>query len=263
MASYPVTKSDTSLVADLRTQLFGVKGELERERNERLSTAERVSELEAELARMRENEMTLYQPVITNVIPPTPLTSISPFPYASPVMTPEKPCPSPDPSTSRMRAWGFPREPPQQSQPRNRESFFGLSQVLRRDSTDNEREEKVGLDLPPFLLAPTPTPSTSTEPHPPFRAVSDPTPTVTPATSVSTWNEGTQRSTSLTSSASSALSFFSGYLPGRSITKSTSPPPVEAKARHTTIQRLPTCADKGFVDFTRGCKCCVGDIIEL
>ena len=264
MASYPVTKSYTSLVADLRTQLFGVKGELERERNERISTAERVIELEAQLSRMRMEEMDFTPPVSTTVIPPTPLSAKPSFPYAPPAIMPEASLPSPDLSQSRMRSWGFPQGPPRQTPPKNRESFFGLSQMLRRGSTEDEREE-VGLDLPPFLL--TPASNVSTDPFRSFPAVSEPTPNTTPATSILTpSSEKTQRSASLTSSASSALSFFSGYLPGRSIPKSASPPLVDVRgvrAKRDTVQRLPSCTDKGFVDFTRGCKCCQGEVIQL
>ena len=255
MASYPVTKSDTSLVADLRTQLFGVKGELERERNGRLSLAERVVELEAQLAQSR----SVASPVTTQPVMPTFMPFQSPASPIPPAKSSEPPANRSDP-TSRMRAWGFPQQPPQQSQPRNRDSFFGLSQALRRGSAEDEREE-IGVDLPPFLLSPPPSELALAQQT--SRAVSDPTRSSTPSLSTAKSSESTQRSTSLTSSASSALSFFSGYLPGRSVGKAESPSPVDVKTKRDTPQRLPSCPDKGVVDFTKGCKCCQGEIIEL
>jgi len=209
-------------------------------------------------------------PVVTNLIPPTP---VSPDPEddqnatsdsASPGMDPSL---SPDPSTQRMRAWGFPREAIKANQPRNRESFFGLSQVLRPGSSEEERDDALGgIDLPPIDFMTAEVNQSTT------RAVSDPTPVTSrhpeqtekapPRISL----ESAQRSTSLTSSASSALSFFTGYLPGRS--KS---PPLAAQSgsfaalrmdQHV-VKRLPTSEDKGIVDLRGGCKCCTGDVIEL
>lgn len=271
IVSYPAARSDASLVADLRTQLFGVKAELERERNAKLSASDRVAELEAQLASFKVSQLSTPTPVITNIIPPTPMSPDPEDLYEDAPSNPASPSmehsPTPDSSTQRMRAWGFPRESAKASQPRNRESFFGLSQVLRPGSIYGGKDDAIGgIDLPPidFMTAGVNVPGlrTVSDPMPKTAEVDGTTEKAAPRTS----SDSAQRSTSLTSSASSALSFFTGYLPSR--TKS---PPIAAqhgsiggfKMDQHVVQRLPSSEDKGNVDFRGGCKCCTGDVIEL
>lgn len=261
VSSYPVTNNrDTSLVADLRTQLFGVQVELDRERTQRLAAQDRMEELQAQLAEMTMVK-NLSPPVKTNVIPPTPSSPNAHFTYPSPALTNSTSSPSPDP-TSRIRGWGFPKGPVAPAHPKNRESFFGLSQVLRRDSVEEERQH--GIDLPPITL---PLPSAEVEDDR-YRAVSDPTPKAQHR-ALEVDSEESQRSTSLTSSASSALSFFADYLPkyarptSPARQRSLSPEVASRSSREGSIKRLPNSVDKGHVDLRHGCKCCVGDVIDL
>lgn len=264
MSSYPVTNNrDASLVADLRTQLFGLQVDLDRERNQRISATDRIAELEAQLSETSIGQ-DVCPPVITNVIPATPLSPNARFAYPSPALTsPSNATPSPDP-TSRMRGWGFPRGPitPSTSRSKNRESFFGLSQVLRRDSTNDEAAH--GLDLPPFLLSP----ESHTSEMDRARTVSDPTPKAQPR-ALDVYQDEMHRSTSLTSSASSALSFLTDYLPkytrpiSPSRPKSIGSDTASRSSKDGPIKRLPNSVDRGHVDMRHGCSCCTGEVIDL
>lgn len=257
MSSYPVTSRDTSLVADLRTQLFGVKAELEKERTERQSAMERIAELEAQV-----RAMSIGGPAslsfVSNIIPPTPFSPEHGFVIPSVGRTAQD-CPTtptPDPG-SRMRAWGFPQGPVQPSSSRNnRESFFGLSQVLRRGS--EERQPDLGVDLPPFSLSGA---FGDTQMTP--RAVSEPTPHVSSTDGPMPMERDESRSVSLTSSASNALSFLTDYIPG--YTRSTSPSIDQkpASQQEDRVKVLSTAGHVGVLDFSTACKCCVGDVMEV
>ena len=218
-----------------------------------------------------------------------------------------------DANLSRMRGWGFPARPGDvqtDSKPRSRDrnSFFGLSNPLQRNSIDGRDEPHSGLDLPPFDLAALTRNATSSsqniDTNPPAvptvdpRAVSEPLPP-SQTTSTFTGSPPLPRSSSMASSASSAISFFSGYLPGFSPSSkgnqngntaasnavSAGRPRKDsssmfgsrdwlpgsmsrlgAPAESLSGVRLPAVESyvgKGELDFRRACKCCVGDVMEL
>ena len=244
MSSYPVTTRETSLVADLRTQLFGIKAELEKERSERLSAVERVAELELQVRAMRQSS--LPQEFISNVIPPTPFSpdKAFAFPTHSGGVTDN---PSFDP-VKKLRSWGFPRGPVQSNGNKsNRESFFGLSQVLRRDLKQDSPEQ--GVDLPPISVAGA------------QRSVSEPIRHLSLDPDVKEDVDG-MRSTSLTTSATSALSFFTDYLPKYARSGSSGVDQVSVE-KHEKVKRLPTASHLGVLDFSKACKCCTGDVLEV
>jgi hypothetical protein len=128
-----------------------------------------------------------------------------------------------------MKSWGFPstrvKTPPKE---KRRESFFGLSSVLRGPAV---HEEHAGIDLPPIAL-----------------------PSGTPISTVDQAREHSEsplaRSNSMTSSASSVVHFFSGYL---------------GRTRSATIvsDDTATMSKRGVLDLRGGCGCCTGEVFEL
>jgi hypothetical protein len=168
----------------MRDQLFSLMSLLEREQREKNEAISRISELEDQLRESQfQSTANAFQPVLPsqafqNRLPPPSPTIIPPTPLH----------PSPELNGNRMKSWGFPSRSrtPTPPKEKRRESFFGLSSVLRGPAVP---EEHSGIDLPPISLP------TSTEQM-------SPTPASVPLA----------RSNSMTSSASSVVHSLSGYL---------------------------------------------------
>lgn len=211
------------MMADMRNELFGVTSQLDKERAEKLAAQDRILELEDELARAQSQ---------SNHQGPVSPPKSTPSYLSSPLGSLSNNGASPDPNLSRIKGWGFPRGPIMSSmsrEPRNRDSFFGLSNDLRRGSV--EPQPGTGVDLPPFSLDPE---STS---HSPIGAAQDDTTTMTK-----------EMSTSLTGSA---MSYFSACLP-QAQQSTTEPTPTHSQSHASSI-----------LDFTRACRCCTGEVIQL
>lgn len=232
----------------MRNQLFSLTSLLEREQREKRDALAQVSQLEKELDELRYLHIppaAQFQPVLPshafNNLNLSPVTSATATPFGppSPIITPPTPLPSSpnsDVNGNRMKSWGFPSSrsttPPKE---KRRESFFGLSSVLRRPSVP---EEDAGVDLPPIAFD-------SFSPDDRSHAFSGHADEAFPH---ATAPSNLVRSSSMTSSASSVVSFLSGYL-GRN------KPPSSAFAGDDLR--------RGVLDFRSGCKCCTGDVIEL
>jgi len=273
----------------MRDQLFTVSASLDRERREKEEVLARLaatsisasvsvySDAAASSPPLQSAESFTF-PQHRNASPdfmagPSPVLAIP-----TPTITPATPLPDTDPDIQfqdsdsnheRIKAWGFPRLPSKATRPTNkRESFFGLSSIPRRASGSESVEDSPthdGLDLPPFMISDIRAPTFQ-------RAASQPIPAFT-------GHVQAVRSASLTMSASSAtssaLSFFSSYLP-LSVTSPSgvrpslprSPSDGSASSVHSSVPSMTKHQDElalglvGGLDFRKGCQCCVGDVIE-
>ncbi|WRT67720.1 uncharacterized protein IL334_004692 [Kwoniella shivajii] len=287
---------ESRLIAEMREQLFNLTTTLEAERKAkeeafvRLAENERSSQKsydESEddelLLTARPDQEGPFQQVIASPIitPPSPLP---PNIMSSGITTPLKI--SRDPNLARIKGWGFPKEPSvsppsKTDKSKKRESFFGLSTVLKRSVSADEAEIHNGVDLPCFSLpesTSTSTPSVGNLDYPTLfafnqnqfadspRAVSDPIPTKPRSNSIET-----TASLSVTANGtgtgftSSAVSFLSSYLPHKT---SLDEPRKEKKSYtsrfiHKEEQRIPEKSNIAQMDFRHGCRCCVGAVIEL
>jgi hypothetical protein len=219
----PPTQADESRpLAEMRDQLFSLMSLLEREQREKNQALSRVSELEHQLHESHfQQTANSFQPIL-----PSQAFGLGRLPPSSPTIIPPTPLPSsPEINGNKMKSWGFPSRSrtPTPPKEKKRESFFGLSSVLKGPAV---LEEHTGIDLPPISLPNEQDwmPSTS-EP------VSSP-PLV--------------RSNSITSSASSVVQFLGGYL-GRGR-------PSAGTNDHPR---------KGALDLRGGCSCCTGEVFEL
>ena len=175
------TRDESRPLAEMRDQLFSLMSLVEREQREKQEAISRVSELENTLRELQfQASANAFRPVL-------PSQALN-YPPPSPTIIPPTPLPSSPENGNRMKSWGFPSKskPPTPPKEKRRESFFGLSSVLRGPVV---YEEHTGIDLPPISL-PTDTDQMS------------PTPASVPLA----------RSNSMTSSASSVVQFLSGYL---------------------------------------------------
>ena len=194
-------------------------------------------------------------PILTPIVTPaTPTIHSSSTSFVAAVDTPASASSNPvapalpasplgDINLKRMRAWGFPSGPITpapasfSNKAGNRHSFFGLSSEPRRGSAI---EVEQGLDLPPVV-----------SPERPDDV--DATPTSTPS-----------REAQSVSVTTSALSFISGYLKKSPDKWSISLSPPKTRVQPTSIdtsQREKAC--DGPLDFSNGCKCCVGEVITF
>ena len=154
--------------------------------------------------------------------------------------------PSPDPNLSRMRGWGFPQGPitPATSaatKALNRHSFFGLSFDPSQSERRSRKRRRPSADRRPLLclcraLRP---------PVDPVRSRGEiETPSKIPSVSVT----------------SSAFSFISGYLKSSPSPAKSLASPDKPSSGGAVKRELPS---EGPLDFRKGCKCCVGEVIEF
>lgn len=173
------------LVKEMRDQLFTLAASLEQERREKDAALARVAELERNMTKLR-YEARSYSRDDDSFSPPQQGSPFVATAHVTPTYTPVYGTPakryqplsagtSPvkdedtavgaegEEKDSRMRAWGFPRGPTSLLKKENkRESFFGLSRDLSFDISGREGESEEdeadgyegghGVDLPPFIL---------------------------------------------------------------------------------------------------------------
>lgn len=216
----PPTQADESRpLAEMRDPLFSLMSLLEREQREKNQALSRISELETQLHESH------FQQTANSFQPILPSQAFGRLPPPSPTIPPTPLPSSPEISGNKMKSWGFPSRSrtPTPPKEKKRESFFGLSSVLKRPAV---HEQHTGIDLPPISL-----------PSEQSWMPSSSEPTVAPPLA---------RSNSITSSASSVVQFLGGYLgPGR----------PSASTNDTTR--------KGALDLRGGCSCCTGEVFEL
>lgn len=154
------------------------------------------------------------------------------------------------PDFTRLKSWGFPATTSignenVTSKEKKRESFFGLSNPLRRTISDDGPRNSQGIDLPPFVVddnTPSVFPAPAAAGVPPpvgvgVRAVSDPT--------------------SLQSFGKESIS----YLPGTGGPAQFGIPIITVNDGGVFGAARVMCSR--VLDFRKGCKCCVGDVIEV
>ncbi|WVF69241.1 hypothetical protein IAT40_004017 [Kwoniella sp. CBS 6097] len=172
---------ESRLIAEMREQLFNLTTSLESERRAKEHALNQLSELQLQA---RSEEQTVHissghassaceeseedellltaRPDVTDSFPvPSPIVQ-APSP-APPAAEPEPihdgyPASESvsDPNLARMKGWGFPKDPSPtkfgniSDLSKKRESFFGLSNPLKRTTSADGAEEHNGVDLPPF-----------------------------------------------------------------------------------------------------------------
>ncbi|WVQ96745.1 hypothetical protein IAU59_003852 [Kwoniella sp. CBS 9459] len=325
--------NESRLIAEMREQLFNLTTSLKSERRAKEQALSELSELQDQTQRpsarvysghtssayeeSEEGELLLTaRPDLTDSFPiPSPVVqaSASPAPAVGEIdsVPPGYPVFDSDPNLARIKGWGFPKDPSPSKYTtdlaKKRESFFGLSNPLRRTTSADGAEEHNGVDLPPFVLPSTLTTTgtshsdvATTVPGYPMlpsaymasqanefgvRAVSDP---VHPVAKTSTMSQVPLDSPSLYDSnvnsapsarhaqtsapgsiTSSAISFLSGYL--RSTEEEQRPhfspvistPSYVLRYISKEEQKAPAGCNVGRLDFTAGCRCCVGPVIEV
>ena len=200
--------------------MFSLMSLLEREQREKNQALSRIEELENQLHESH------FQQAANSFQPILPSQAFGRLPPPSPTIIPPTPLPSsPEINGNKMKSWGFPSRSrtPTPPKEKRRESFFGLSSVLKGPEV---HEDYTGIDLPPISLP------HEQEPIPPSSAPTTAHPLA--------------RSNSITSSASSVVNFLSGYLGRGRPSASTS-----------------EATRKGVLDLRGGCSCCTGEVFEL
>ncbi|WWC70823.1 uncharacterized protein I206_104775 [Kwoniella pini CBS 10737] len=278
--------AESRLIVEMRAQLFNLTTSLEAERKAKEHALSQLAEIsrphmqsyEVDVndepltatptfgfpQQIPETASTNFTPIVT----PASLTqAVSPRIEAEDLFTPA----SQDPTLTRMKGWGFPKDPSPsksaQSQSKKRESFFGLSTVLKRSVSAEHAEECNGMDLPCFVVPTNDIEHTSTYDLTP-RSFSEP---VKQHLSKELDNE---RDIHSNSGFNSAVSFLSSYLPTSSIDDQSR----KSEKKHKVY--IPKFVNKenqqrkvsldisrglcmGKLDFSEGCKCCSGPVIEL
>nr|XP_019004161.1 uncharacterized protein I203_03319 [Kwoniella mangroviensis CBS 8507]OCF67622.1 hypothetical protein I203_03319 [Kwoniella mangroviensis CBS 8507] len=283
--------AESRLIAEMREQLFNLTTSLEAERRAKEAALTRLAEIqrpaqpsplfdvavdnESVRTAMSDHPVLLTPSIASPVItPPSPLAQLA----SSPPMEGSTHS-TPDPNLARMKGWGFPRDPsPVKSNQSKRESFFGLSTVLKRSVSADEAETHNGVDLPCFVL-PDQTPTSTTlgasstsisfsydqkqqDEYTP-RSVSEP---ITKLAENPLSEVDTEADMGFTNSA---VSFISSYLPKHS-------PSLDLKRSDLHVQRYIGKdsqlykvsmeigeLEKSRLDFRGCCKCCTGTVIEL
>jgi hypothetical protein len=143
----PPTQADESRpLAEMRDQLFSLMSLLEREQREKNQALSRISELELQLHESHfQQTANSFQPIL-----PSQAFGLGRLPPPSPTIIPPTPLPSsPEVNGNKMKSWGFPSRSrtPTPPKEKKRESFFGLSSVLKGPAV---LEEHTGIDLPPM-----------------------------------------------------------------------------------------------------------------
>ncbi|OXH33781.1 hypothetical protein J008_02902 [Cryptococcus neoformans] len=270
--------AESRLMAEMREQLFTLTGKLQQEHRAKEMALVKLNGLRDQIAAQGHHQLTectaqdedsgdeilfsrsatsrettpsLTPPQIDLPMPPVP-TSSKPSSFTiDKIDESESPVSKRfTPDFARLKSWGFPATPSigsdhiPNSKEKKRESFFGLSKPLRRAPSDDGPRISQGIDLPPFVVdenTPGVFPVPTAGVFPPFgvtvRAVSDPT--------------------SLQSFDKETISNLPGIGP--------------AQFRIPTITvndgggvfHAAGVMSNGILDFRKGCKCCVGDVVEL
>lgn len=269
--------AESRLIAQMREQLFTLTGKLQQEHRAKEMALVKLNDLRGHVAAQGHHQLTgcteQDEDSGNEILLSRSATSRETTPSLTPPQTdlPTSPAlASPKPFTidkvddsessiskrftpdfTRLKSWGFPATPPTgsdnvpDSKEKKRESFFGLSNPLRRASSDDGPRISEGIDLPPFVVdenTPGVFPALVAGDLPTLgggvnvRAVSDPT-------SLQSYGKGT-------------LSDLPGIGP--------------AQFRIPTITvndggafRAAGVMCSGILDFRKGCRCCVGDVVEV
>ncbi|WVQ65713.1 uncharacterized protein L199_003891 [Kwoniella botswanensis] len=284
--------AESRLIAEMREQLFNLTTSLEAERRAKEAALSKLADMQRpaqpsslfnvavddeSVFTAKSEHQVLLTPSIASpvIIPPSPLAQLA----SSPPMEGSTQS-TPDPNLARMKGWGFPREPsPVKSNQSKRESFFGLSTVLKRSVSADEAETHNGVDLPCFVL-PNQTPASTAlgasstsisfsyvqqqqDEYAP-RSVSEP---ITKLAENFLSEVDMEADMGFTNSA---VSFISSYLPKHS-------PSLDLKRSDVHVQQRYIEKDnqlykvsmeigeleKSRLDFRGCCKCCTGTVIEL
>ena len=289
----------------MRDQLFHLTSALEREKREKADLLLRLAQAEKALQSSRDSS-----PQMSGWAFPKPfgakvdassrptlhsfdLPSVSDFhgrmstdsssftpSLPTPIVTPATPLPdamsSAEDSNARFRSWGFPsvkssaRGMEAVNAAGKRDSFFGLSNLDRRASA--EEEAMMGFNVFPYVAhderrrvfsAPLP----RTKPGSMGRDAK----VALPSQIIQTEEPQMERrpahgsSSTSASAASSALSFLAGYLPKTSPSKIRAAflSPEKRALKMQSVSSMPGCEQDVGMDLRQGCKCCVGEVIEL
>lgn len=270
--------AESRLMAEMREQLFTLTGKLQQEHRAKEMALVKLNGLRDQVAAQGHHQLTectaqdedsgdeilfsrsatsrettpsLTPPQIDLPTPPV-LTSSKPSPFTiDKINESESPVSKRfTPDFARLKSWGFPATPPigsdhiPTSKEKKRESFFGLSNPLRRASSDDGPRISQGIDLPPFVVdenTPGVFPVPTAGVLPPFgvtvRAVSDPT--------------------SLQSFDKETISNLPGIGPAQFRI------PTITVNDNGGVFHAAGVMSNGILDFRKGCKCCVGDVVEL
>lgn len=272
--------AESRLIAEMREQLFTLTGKLQQEHRAKEMAFVKLNDLRGKVAAQgqgqqrtagstgqdedssyeilfssrsvtsRETTPSLTPPQTELPTPPPPnLTSTKSFAIGK-IDESESISKRFTPDFTRLKSWGFPATPPTgneniTSKEKKRESFFGLSNPLRRTTSDDGPRNNQGIDLPPFVVDDN-TPGVFPAPAgagvlPPVgvgvRAVSDPT--------------------NLQSFGKESIS----HLPGTGGPAQFGIPTITVHDGGVFGAAGVMCS--GVLDFRKGCKCCVGDVIEV
>ncbi|WVW84740.1 hypothetical protein I302_106775 [Kwoniella bestiolae CBS 10118] len=281
--------AESRLIAEMREQLFNLTTSLEAERRAKEDALTKLAEIhrpfvpqpfnvavdDESVFTVKSEHQVLLTPSIASpiIIPPSPLPQLD----ASPQLDQASTQSTPDPNLARMQGWGFPRDPsPVKTNQSKRESFFGLSTVLKRSVSADEAETHNGVDLPCFVLP--------NQMSPAFGESSTSTSTSMSFSFPQVQDDYTPRSvsepiTSLVESAEEgfteqAVSFISSYLPSHSTSMEihSSESDVHMKGfnigrdeQECKVSSWSSASGNGRskLDFRGCCKCCSGPVIEL
>ncbi|WVQ72817.1 hypothetical protein IAR50_002377 [Cryptococcus sp. DSM 104548] len=262
--------AESRMVAEMREQLFQLTGKLEQERKAKeLALAQlkmlQASRLEKDVETddepglrcdrsesQRDSTPSIATPEPDRCAPVFPAVTNPAHEQLSTTPDNEKRL-TPDLST-RFRGWGFPSGPPSNSSStestkasltKKRESFFGLSNPLRRASSDDAPATRAGVDLPPFDIGLGA--EIAHEAHGQGkRVVSDP---------------ANPYSISMPIGASAQQ--FKGYPSFGSLPQYPQP---SVQARHHQAPEYGyggTAGVEGKLDFSKACECCMGEVIQV
>ncbi|KIY35580.1 hypothetical protein I305_01829 [Cryptococcus gattii E566] len=272
--------AESRLIAEMREQLFTLTGKLQQEHRAKEMAFVKLNDLRGKVAAQgqdqqrtagstrqdedsgdeilfssrsvtsRETTLSLTPPQIELPTPPPPPPTLTSSMSIGKIDESESISKRFTPDFTRLKSWGFPATPPignenVTSKEKKRESFFGLSNPLRRTISDDGPRNSQGIDLPPFVVDDNtpgvfPAPAAAGVPPPVgvgVRAVSDPT--------------------SLQSFGKESIS----YLPGTGGPAQFGIPIITVNDGGVFGAAGVMCSR--VLDFRKGCKCCVGDVIEV
>ncbi|ORY28522.1 hypothetical protein BCR39DRAFT_559540 [Naematelia encephala] len=270
VSAAPNANDQSVLVENLRKELFGLTSQFERERSEKTRLLGRVTELEARPTWKPKFESSppvlepvpFSKPLLPSVLANQYQQIVAPSLYSGipeAIVTPATPIPcdtpenvsSPDPNLYRMKAWGFPRGPVQPNRSTQRDSFFGLSSLLHRsEQNDFEDEEEAGMDLPPISFP-------DVRDSHAQRAASFPE---------MSSSRAAESNTVRSASASASIGFLTSYLPKRLPTSDAIAPFESPRVSRSLVEHVSPEEEVvicGKLDFSFGCQCCVGEVIEV
>ncbi|XAO21687.1 hypothetical protein I312_100442 [Cryptococcus bacillisporus CA1280] len=272
--------AESRLIAEMREQLFTLTGKLQQEHRAKEMAFVKLNDLRGKVAAQgqgqqrtagstrqdedsgdeilfssrsvtsRETTPSLTPPQIELPTPPPPPPTLTSSKSIGKIDESESISKRFTPDFTRLKSWGFPATTPignenVTSKEKKRESFFGLSNPLRRTISDDGPRNNQGIDLPPFVVDDNtpgvfPVPAAAGVPPPVgvgVRAVSDPT--------------------SLQSFGKESIS----YLPGTGGPAQFGIPIITVSDGGVFGAARVMCSR--VLDFRKACKCCVGDVIEV